>query len=278
MCAHLRIRIPATVAVQERAENSLAAQGNRPVEWSPVTPESRHRVASWWSDLFGAPLVTLWRAPVTLAMHAGLGDYPGVFVVERHGHVQVSLPDWVTSAHVRELEHETPALLASREFWASWTPTSDMVVLGPAVHAFTDREPDDLASADDVVQLTADDLRTLRDDVADEDWEESGFDHADGPVHAVVHDDRGVAAAHLSGFLGGAGDVNVLVARAARGHGLGAVVGAAATRSAVRTQGVARWRARVDNVPSRALSAALGFEDYCRQLAVRPVEDWAPRG
>jgi RimJ/RimL family protein N-acetyltransferase len=243
-----------------------------------VTPETWHRVASWWSDLFGAPLTTLWRAPVTLGMHAGLGDYPGVFVVERHGHVQVSLPDWVTDADVRELERELPAVLASREFWATWSPTTDMTVLGPAVHAFTDREPDVVASTEDVEQVTADDLSTLRDAVTDEDWEESGFDHADGLVHAVLHDDRVVAAAHLSAFLGGAGDVNVLVAPTARGHGLGAVVGSAATRSVVRTQGLARWRARVDNAPSRALSAALGFEDFCRQLAVRPAEDWAPRG
>ena len=130
-----------------------------------------------------------------------------MFVVERHDHVQVSLPDWVTAAHVRELEQEPPAVLASREFWATWSPTSDMVVLGPAVHAFTDREPDVASSTDDVVLLTVEDLATLQDDVTDDEWEESGFDHADGPVHAVVEGDRVVAAAHLSAFLGGAGDV-----------------------------------------------------------------------
>jgi len=238
-----------------------------------VTPESWHRVETWWSDLFGVPLTSLWREPVTIGLHARLGDYPGVFVVERHDNVQVSLPDWVTAAHVRELEQEPPAVLASREFWATWSHTSGMVVLGPAVHAFTDRSPDVASNPDDAVLLTVEDLATLRSDVTGDEWEESGFGHAGGPVHAVVEGDRVVAAAHLSAFLGGAGDVNVLVAPAARGRGLGAAVGSAGTRSAVRTQGLARWRARVDNAPSRALSAALGFDDCCRQLAVRPEED-----
>ena len=235
-----------------------------------MTPESWRRVDEWWSELFGVPTSMLWRDDLVVGMHAGLGDYPGVFVAERRGHVHVSLPEWVTPARVRELEHVGPDALTGRAFWETWS-SEEMVVLGPAVHAFTDGEPIDVTdSGTDVLLATVDDLDGLRAAVSEEDWEEGGFTHVEGPVHALVQDDRVVAAAHLSSYLGGSTDLGVLVRPDARGRGLGTLVGCAATRTAVRTRGLARWRARVDNAPSRALSRALGFEDYCTQLAVRP--------
>ncbi len=240
-----------------------------------MTPDSWRRVDEWWSDLFGVPATMLWRDDIVVGLHAGLGDYPGFFVAERDGRVHVSLPDGVTAAQVRELEAVAPTALMTRDFWDQWSVTADMVVLGPAVHAFTDVEPDiDADLLADVVVLTTDDLDSLRGAVGDDEWDEGGFAHVEGPVHALLSGDADdvVAAAHLSGFLGGAADLGVLVHPDARGRGLGALVGGAATCSAVRTLGLARWRARVDNAPSRALSRALGFEDHCRQLAVRPAD------
>jgi hypothetical protein len=273
MCGDLRFRSRGLRDERLRRTIPLAGKGIRTIELPLMSPDTRHDVDRWWSDLFGVPVSMLWRETVTVGMHAGLGDYPGVFVAERHGSVPLSLPDWVTPDQVRLLESQDASALLSRDFWATWRGGDDVVVLGPAVHAFTDSEPDLGDQQPEVVLLTVDDLSTLRAAVTDEDWEESGFAHAEGTVHAVLQDDEVVAAAHLAGFLGGAADVNVLVAPDGRGRGLGRSIGGAATRSAVRQQGIARWRSRVDNAPSRALSAALGFEDYCRQLAVRPTEE-----
>src|SRR5689334_10903370 len=181
----LRIRRARPSAWSPLCPIPLAGKGILAIELLLVTPDSWQRVDSWWSDLFGVPTAMLWRETVTVSLHAGLGDYPGAFVAERHGRIHLSLPDWVTAAHVRELESLEPSLLASRTFWEEWTPTSSMVALGPAVHAFTDREPEVAADGqEDVVLLTVDDLDALRDRVDDEDWEESGFAHADGLVHA----------------------------------------------------------------------------------------------
>ena len=141
MRADLGIRGDGVVLVEMQGSNSLAGKGIRPVESSFVTPESWHRVDLWWSDLFGAPVTRLWRAPVTIAMHAGLGDYPGAFVVERQGHVQVSLPDWVTAAQVRQLEQATPDALASREFWETWTPTAEMIERKPRLAQYANGVP-----------------------------------------------------------------------------------------------------------------------------------------
>jgi GNAT superfamily N-acetyltransferase len=271
MRGDLRIRGRGATPSRRGSANSLAAKGILTVESSFMTPESWLRVDNWWSDLFGVPRARLWREPVAIGMHVGLGDYPGVFVAARHDHVHVSLPEWVTVAHVHDLEAADPSDLAAQAFWRSWAPTEDMVVLGPAMHAFTDQEPDVGSGPHEVELVTVDDLGSLHEQVSEDDWEESGLAHADGLVHVVRHGERVVAAAHLAGFLGGACDVNVLVDPAARGRGLGAVVAASATRTAVRTHGLARWRARVDNAPSRALSRALDFEDHCTQLAVRPA-------
>ena len=235
-----------------------------------MSPRSIHRVDEWWADLFGLPVTLLWTSPTTVGMHAGLADFPGIFVAERSGAVHVSLPDWVTPDEVDEIAGAGPALMDA-SFWSSWGPTSDMIVLGPATHAFTDAEVASDVRANDVRLLAPDDLDTLRTAVDEDEWEEGGFAHVQGMVHAVLDGDTVVAAASLSAFLGPAGDVGVLVHPARRGEGLGAVVGGAATRDALRRQGIARWRARDENRPSRALSRRLGFEDYCRQLAVRPA-------
>ena len=111
-----------------------------------MTPENWRRVDEWWSDLFGAADVdVVARRPVVIGMHAGLGDYLGVFVAARHGsgaRVPAGVGDAGSAS--RELEHVGSDALAARAFWESWSHGEEMVVLGPAVHAFTDREPVDV--------------------------------------------------------------------------------------------------------------------------------------
>jgi RimJ/RimL family protein N-acetyltransferase len=135
------------------------------------------------------------------------------------------------------------------------------------MHSYTDQDP---GPAEDVELVDARELASFRSMVDDQDWEEGGF-AGDVIEVFVLRETSGqiVAAAGLTEFLGGPADVGVVVHPARRGHGFGSVVGRAATSYAVQHGGIARWRALKGNVPSRKAAAALGFEDYCRQLAIR---------
>ena len=79
-----------------------------------------------------------------------------------------------------------------------------------------------------------------------------------------------MAGANLTPFNGMAADVGVLTALAARGRGSATAVAAVACGAAIERHGIARWRALVGNAASRRIAERLGFEEDCRQLAVRP--------
>jgi RimJ/RimL family protein N-acetyltransferase len=218
-----------------------------------------------WAGLLGVGEQSLWRG-VHVSGHAGLGDYPGIVVAARDSGCHVSLPSRFPAEEAESLAGQEVSRLIDASFWRTLPATSDRDVLGPSIHAYTDEDPGAPAS---VALVDAGTLTTLRDAVPAEEWREGGFDDDAEVFFAVEADGRVAAAANLTSFAGGPTDVGVLVHPQARGTGLGALVGRAAASYAVREHGIARWRARTDNVPSRRTAARLGFEAYCRQLAVR---------
>lgn len=225
------------------------------------------RVDQWWAALFGCSVTDLWDS-VAVGPHAGLGDYPGVLVAHRGGSCQVSLPSWCHTELQDSLSQQGVSALGDAQFWSLLPATSGMAVLGPSVHSYTDDDPGTSTSAHPCEWEELDDLRRQ---LPESEWNEGGF--ADDALELFAIRDRHghvVAAANLTDFLGTAADVGVVVHPAHRGRGLGREVGTAATSHAVAHHGIARWRARVTNAPSRAAAARLGFEPYCRQLAVRP--------
>jgi len=109
-------------------------------------------------------------------------------------------------------------------------------VLGPSVHHYLDHDrhlpPPQPVSQDRAL------LAGLRGAVDPGEWTEGGFGEDPETVFVATADGRPVAAA--------------------------------ATARSLQVNGLARWRAREENAPSLALAARLGYQPWCRQLAVKP--------
>ncbi|HET7735386.1 MAG TPA: GNAT family N-acetyltransferase [Nocardioidaceae bacterium] len=229
--------------------------------------QSWELVDLWVADLFGLPVSMVWEPGVTVGMHAGLGDYPGIVVFGRGGGVHVSLPDWASAKMVDELVEQPPHELLEPQFWKDYKRTADLKVLGPAVHAFSDTQLEEPAK---VERIAPSDIADWREVVSRKKWEASGFaDHVE-VAFAVRSGGELAAAANLTTFRGVPSDVGVLTHPKYRGKGFSSRVARAAAAYAVRNHGLARYRSETDNIRSRSVSKALGFEDYFEQLAIRP--------
>lgn len=223
------------------------------------------RIDNWWAELFGCPKPLLWQG-LSVEPHARLGDYEGILVAARSAGCHVSLPAWAGDDLRESLSRQGISQLCEPDFWRGHRATAPLSVLGPSVHSYTDRDPG--GSPGDPAAL--DDLTSFKIAVGEADWNEGGC--ADDLLKLfVVRDLFGeiVAAANLTEFLGRPADVGVVVHPHHRGRGLGLRVGTTATSYAVQERGIARWRALTGNNPSRSVAAELGFEPYCRQLAIR---------
>jgi hypothetical protein len=204
--------------------------------------------------------------------HRGeLAGYQGILCVIRNERVLVSAPPRL----VPTVRSWRPTISAAGDalWWNERRP--DWSVLGPSVHAFTDRPapPPPATEGAEVRPATPADLVSLRDAVAPAEWAESGFagDDVASAWVAVDRAGRVLAAANLTPFDGLPADVGILSAPAVRGRGIATLVAAVATNDAFERHGIARWRALCVNTPSRRLAHRLGFEDDCVQLALRPA-------
>lgn len=227
---------------------------------------SRARLDAWWARLLGCSADELWQR-VTVLPHSTLDGFDGIFAAARASGCHVSTPPWIDDEMRESLSRQGETDLMSLSAYTRLASTNSLRLIGPSVHAYTDRDPGMPTS---VEPTTVDELRGLRVTVTTEEWEEAGFDDEVFEVFAL-RDDRGeiVAASNLADFLDLPIDVGLLVRPDRRGHGLGSVVGRAATSHAVAEHGIARWCARESNTASLRTAARLGFEPYCRQLAVR---------
>ncbi len=228
--------------------------------------DSWGEVAAWWADLFGCEKALLWQG-VSVSPHARLGDYEGIFVAHRDAGCHISLPTWSDDNLRESLSQQGIPQFGDPWFWHALPATSGLSVLGPSVHSYTDHDPGTVAG---VELADAEELVSFRSAIDDAEWHEGGF--ADALLRVfVLRESSGeiVAAANLTEFLGPPADLGVVVHPAHRGRGLGSRVGRAGTSYAVQHCGIARWRALTTNVASRSTAAALGFEDYCHQLAIR---------
>lgn len=238
----------------------------------PMQADSWARVQRWWADLFGCEKAQLWQG-LSVRQHVGLTGYEGIFVAQRSTGCHVSLPSWVEARTRESLSQQGISRITNSAFWAQLPETAALAVIGPSVHGYTDATswiPPTTSLADAVVDASSDQLEGLRIAMDPAEWAEGGFADGASRFFALRVVGEVVAAANLSQFLDGPADIGVVVHPALRGRGLGLAVAAAATSYALEEVGVARWRARVTNAPSRAMAAALGFEDYCHQLAIRP--------
>jgi GNAT superfamily N-acetyltransferase len=229
-----------------------------------VRDETRSAVDAWWRDVFDIDQ-ELWSSVSVVHPHRRLGDYEGWYVAWRGAGVHVSAPSTAEVDEVSSLAAQPAIALQAVEFWHAFAQQRGMVVIGPGVHRYLDVDPQPI---DRVDLVSPESLRALRDRVAAEDWDESGFEDAlDEPdTVAFATDDGGAVLTELDGAPR---NIGLLVTTDARGAGLGTALGRAAASYAVRRHGYARWRCRDTNVPSARAAERLGFEPYATQLAVR---------
>lgn len=208
-------------------------------------------------------------------LHAGIGELrtPGVHLTATDDERELLVLELADAVWLRgpadvlaeaNASHRAAAL--EPETWRALLGPRVQRVLGPSVHAYTTAEPD--ITADRIEPVAPEAVDVLRSSVSVREWQESGFGGQLGAAFLMADDTNVLAAANLSDWGGAPTDVGVLVHPAARGRGLAATVGAAATRYAVRVYGRARWRALETNKASRAVARRLGFEEYGRMLVV----------
>jgi len=235
---------------------------------SPVEAKNWERVDLWWAELFGVPSSMLWQKGITTSFHAGLVDYPGIFVAARGKSVHVSLPEWGDTKLAEKIGKRDLDELVDRKFWHDFGPTSSGYKVSTVrVHAYTDHQHD---APKKVEQIALSDIAHWEDLVSRKKWEASGFADQVSHVFAVRHGDEIAAVANLGRFLSTSSSVGVLTHPKYRGKGYSTPVTKAATAYAVRNEGIARIRYDDDNSRSRAVAQSLKFEDYARQLAIVP--------
>ncbi len=237
----------------------------------PMQADSWARVEGWWADLFGCSEAQLWQG-LSVTEHAGLTGYEGIFVAHRSTGCHVSLPTWVDARTRESLSQQGISHITDPAFWMQLPKTAALSVIGPSVHSYTDRTSwtaPTSSAAGTAIEVSSDQLEGLRSAMGPAEWDEGGFTDGASRFFALRVAGQVVAAANLTEFLDGPADIGVVVHPDLRGRGVGIAVAAAATSYALEEVGVARWRARVTNARSRAMAAALGFEDYCHQMAIR---------
>jgi RimJ/RimL family protein N-acetyltransferase len=265
-----------------------------------LRPEIFAVINAYWSEVFGCAPHELWRGGTTLGTHHGpLTGYPGVYVLSARGTTRVSAPDHLVDALGARLASAGGTLreaLLQADSWREWFGRAVTRVHGPSVHLYLDdpgalddapgvAAPDVAASdvaAPDVRRLTEDDgdaeqLDKLRAACAADEWNEGGFaepagaDRGEpGPVlFGAFRDGVLVAAANLTAWRDHPSDVGLLTHPEHRGTGLATRLAVTASRHALDTGGLVRYRALVTNRPSLAIARRLGYQEFGRNLAVR---------
>lgn len=223
----------------------------------------------YYAQLFGIDRTVLWSG-VTVGTHIGrLDGYEGYYVAWRGDGIHVSVPTSADGGTIQVLSSAAIEALQSLAYWRAFATTHGLRLIGPSTHSYLDRDP---GPVDVIARLQEDDLQSLRPEVDEADWTESGWN--DEPPHIFGLRERGavVAAANLNPFHDQPRDVGVIVARGSRGRGLSVQVGQHAASFAIRSHGFARWGARNTNLASLAAARRLGFEPWCTQLAVRRAD------
>lgn len=236
-----------------------------------LSAQSLATVNAFWRSYLGANVND--GPALHVVTHApSLEDYNGAYCWMRDGRCVVSLPELVHNGMHRPLSALSPDDVFDagtlRELFAA---SLDRIV-GPASIGYLDRG-DGLPPADPRVRRlgNAEDaaFRALADASGADDWENGGVELSDEAVFGAVDANQLVAVASYVRWGDHIAHVGFVTHPAFRQRGFGRAVAAAATRDAIGRALIAQWRTLESNGPSLAVSRRLGFEPYCRTIAVR---------
>ncbi len=183
---------------------------------------------------------------------------------------------------------------------AIFRDSPDQVRMGPAVLAYLDRPVRAVAAAEHAGERAVADaapgsgpkftvapkppgdplVADLEGAVDPADAAEAGVGECLSPVFVALDGSRPVAAAGYRPWVNELAHMSVLTRTGYRGRGLAGLVSAAAVAHAQAAGLIPQWRARTDNLASRAVAARLGFTEIGEQISrlLAPSDSALPAG
>ena len=227
-----------------------------------------------WSEWFGADPAQL-RSPGVRVISdpPGMPGYRGIYLLRLGDGCTVGAPpDIFGDVRARAVGVDADTLY-TRDAAPGLVGDTAGLVFGPSRHAYLDADTFLSPRPCDARRLSPDDAHAIaafRTDIAEAEWNESGFGSEDPVGIWGAFEGRELAAmGNMTDFGGSPGDVGLLTHPSFRGRGLGTGLAGAMITDALPTVPVIRYRALESNVPSLAVAAKLGFVPDGGNIAVR---------
>jgi GNAT superfamily N-acetyltransferase len=229
------------------------------------------RIEGFWSAFLGVSAAALREPGVTLAPHAQLSGWNGVWLWARGRSLVVSAPaEWIEVLEPRSAAAPR-ALGGDPEALRSLFGERMGAVIGPSYHGVLEAAHFSPVRRGEVRPLAAADaaaLASLREACDPAEWEHGNLEHAGRRFGAFCEGEL-VAAAALRPWPGGARDPGVVTHPRHRGRGHGAAAVSAAVEEALAEGQLVVYQTLRANRPAVALARRLGFADFASHLAVR---------
>lgn len=238
-----------------------------------MSPETRAVVSAHWRRRLGVDIDSLNVGEVRVRAHsAELAEYDGVYACEREGAMLVSAPPRLVRGLAARLKRVRPIEAFEPAFMASLLREAADRVIGPAWLGYAGRDEATALDAPGVRLMAGEDepsLRALADAVGAEAWEHVGIAPGQEPIFGAFSGTELVAIASYRTAGRGVLHLGFVTHPSHRGKGHGRSVAAAATSHGLGTGAVMQWQTLVANEPSLRVASALGYEPYCRTIAIR---------
>jgi GNAT superfamily N-acetyltransferase len=229
-------------------------------------------VGSYWAEFLGCTPEALRSDTPQIVAHAGLGDYPGCYLMEFGRAPIVSLP-------VDELESNRTAI---KQWHAGVVRLPALVEavfgervaarVGPAYVGYTDSEHFRPVFPSTTRRLTALDgkaVKALCEACAVEEWEHGGSEFRPIEMAGVFKGHELAALASYQIWGEQIAHISIVTHPLFRGQGYATAAVSSLTQTVLEWTLVPQYRTLEGNAPSIAVARRLGFVHYATSLAIR---------
>lgn len=232
---------------------------------------TRAAIDAYWMARLGVG--DLASPGVAVAPHGGaMTGYHGVYAFVREGTAVVTAPEAFVARVRTSMEGRAAAVALDGRTY--------VVALGDEIERFVGPAWIGYADASDFRQgdmrlarlLGRDDdaaLRALAGACGGTAWQHGGIEFDREPVFGCFADGELAAAASYEVLEGVVAHVGFVTHPERRSRGFGRAVASAVAAHALTAGLIAQWQTLESNLPSLAVGQALGFQAYCRTLAIR---------
>jgi GNAT superfamily N-acetyltransferase len=232
---------------------------------------STDRYDQFWAAYLGVPPAELTSPGLSIAPHAGLKGYNGVWFFRRDRRMVVSAPpEWVPVLRVR-IESMYDASLGPGFFKDLFGEYAERTI-GPAFQGYLATPavpPERGAQVHPIAARDADVADAFRRSCGRDAWEYSGLHEATDYLCGVSEGGQVVAMAAYRAWTKEAGDVCVLTAEHSRGKGLGTAAAWSVVDRALEGGKLLLYQTLESNHGAMRIAERLGFEPYATHIAVR---------